>query len=173
MEFHEKLVLLRRGRNMTQTDLAETLGVTRQSVYKWEAGASYPEAMTLFAIKGLFGVSVDALLDRNVIISLSAPEPVVTREGETEEVSGCPRVVVSASDVYGEVPENPVVFEDHEGAEAQPLTPPEDRSALPREETAETSTEEPTATTVTSASSGETTEKKKRRGFFSRLFKQN
>jgi transcriptional regulator with XRE-family HTH domain len=63
MEFSRKLPLLRASRGMTQTRLAEALGVTRQSVYKWESGQSYPEAMTLLALRALFGVSVDTLLD--------------------------------------------------------------------------------------------------------------
>jgi transcriptional regulator with XRE-family HTH domain len=63
MEFCEKLVYLRTRHGYTQTALAERVGVTRQSVYKWEKGESYPEAMTLLALRDLFGESVDTLLD--------------------------------------------------------------------------------------------------------------
>ena len=63
MTFREKLVALRARDHLTQTALARAVGVARQSVYMWEKGQSYPEAETLFAIRRLFGVSIDALLD--------------------------------------------------------------------------------------------------------------
>lgn len=69
MEFHEKLVELRRGNHMTQQGLAGALGVTRQTVYKWETGQSYPEAMTLFAMRNLFNVPTDVLLDNTVSLA--------------------------------------------------------------------------------------------------------
>ena len=69
MEFHEKLVELRRGNHMTQAGLASALGVTRQTVYKWETGQSYPEAMTLFAMRNLFNIPTDILLDNTVTLA--------------------------------------------------------------------------------------------------------
>ena len=63
MTFREKLIALRRRDRLTQTALANAVGVTRQSVYMWEKGTSYPEAETLLALRRLFGVSIDALLD--------------------------------------------------------------------------------------------------------------
>ncbi len=63
MTFREKLIALRRRDHLTQTALARAVGVTRQSVYMWEKGTSYPEAETLLALRRLFGVSIDALLD--------------------------------------------------------------------------------------------------------------
>ena len=63
MTFREKLIALRARDNLTQTGLARAVGVTRQAVYMWEKGQSYPEAETLLALRRLFGVSVDALLD--------------------------------------------------------------------------------------------------------------
>lgn len=40
MKFHEKLYSLRKAANMTQTDLAEKLNVSRQAVSRWEMGVS-------------------------------------------------------------------------------------------------------------------------------------
>ncbi len=83
MEFCEKLLLMRRARGMTQTDMADLLGVTRQSVYKWEKGESYPEAMTLLAMREVFGLSLDALLDPTYIVRMAGDaSPVVTHIGE-------------------------------------------------------------------------------------------
>lgn len=41
MEFSEKLIALRKGRELTQEQLAEQLDVSRQSVSKWESGVSH------------------------------------------------------------------------------------------------------------------------------------
>ena len=65
MQFCEKIIRLRKSKRMSQEALAEAVGVSRQAVYKWECGQSYPEAMKLVALKELFGISVDDLLDEN------------------------------------------------------------------------------------------------------------
>lgn len=59
--FSEKLTALRTSRKMTQEQLAEKLDVTRQSVQKWESGASFPSIDKLVAIADLFSVSLDGL----------------------------------------------------------------------------------------------------------------
>ena len=58
----EKLYALRKSRGLTQEQLAEALGVSRQAVSKWESGASEPELASLRAISAFFGVSLDSLL---------------------------------------------------------------------------------------------------------------
>lgn len=47
---------------MTQEFVAESLGVSRQAVSKWESGAADPSTSNLFALAKLFGVSVEDLL---------------------------------------------------------------------------------------------------------------
>lgn len=47
---------------MTQEFVAETIGVSRQSVSKWEQGITDPSTSNLFALAKLFGVSVEELL---------------------------------------------------------------------------------------------------------------
>jgi transcriptional regulator with XRE-family HTH domain len=78
MEFSQKLVYLRKQHHLTQGDFAEKVGVTRQAVYKWESGQSYPGAQTLVEMKALFGISIDDMLDPSVDITVKAePAPVV------------------------------------------------------------------------------------------------
>ena len=65
MKFSEKIVRLRKIKGITQDEFASAVGVSRQAVYKWECGQSYPEAAKLIEIKALFGIRIDDLLDEN------------------------------------------------------------------------------------------------------------
>ena len=47
---------------MTQEFVAESLGVSRQAVSKWENGASDPSTSNLFALAKIFGISIEELL---------------------------------------------------------------------------------------------------------------
>jgi len=62
MKLSEKIIALRKQQGWSQEELAEHLGVSRQSVSKWESGASTPELDRLVQICSLFGVTADALI---------------------------------------------------------------------------------------------------------------
>ena len=62
MEFSEKLTLLRKKEGLSQEQLADRLGVTRQSVSKWESGTAVPELVKMISLSEMFGVSVDYLI---------------------------------------------------------------------------------------------------------------
>ena len=70
MNFGEKLIRLRKIKSITQDELAAIIGVSRQAVYKWESGKSYPEVNKLLEIKNLFNISIDDLLDESFEIEL-------------------------------------------------------------------------------------------------------
>ena len=70
MTFKEKLVKLRKLNKLTQDDFAKAVGVSRQAVYKWESGQSYPEVSKLLEMKVLFNISIDDLLDDNYEVIL-------------------------------------------------------------------------------------------------------
>ena len=70
MTFKEKLVKLRKLKKITQDEFACAVGVSRQAVYKWESGQSYPEVPKLIEMKHLFGISIDDLLDDNYEVVL-------------------------------------------------------------------------------------------------------
>ena len=58
----DKLIELRKKNGWSQEDLAEQLGVSRQSVSKWESGSSIPDLDKILRMSSLFGVSTDFLL---------------------------------------------------------------------------------------------------------------
>lgn len=62
MTFGDKLAKLRREQNYTQEQFADILGVSRQSVSKWESDLAYPETDKLVKICELFNCSSDYLL---------------------------------------------------------------------------------------------------------------
>lgn len=62
MTFAEKLKSIRKQAGMSQEQLAEKLGVSRQAVTKWEADAGIPDIENMMAVSALFGISIDELL---------------------------------------------------------------------------------------------------------------
>jgi transcriptional regulator with XRE-family HTH domain len=62
MSFSSNLKGIRAEKNLSQEQLAELLGVSRQAVSKWEQGGGYPETEKLVQIAKLLDVSLDSLL---------------------------------------------------------------------------------------------------------------
>ncbi len=87
MGFRDNLLFLRDSRNMTQEQLAMLLGVTRQAVSKWEAGASTPDMDRLVRLCEIFEVDLDELIrgdvttahvNRALAVPVDAPQADVT-----------------------------------------------------------------------------------------------
>jgi len=66
MAFPENLQFIRSRAGVTQEQLAEQLEVSRQTVSKWESGASFPEMDTLLRICDLYDINLDTLLRGSV-----------------------------------------------------------------------------------------------------------
>lgn len=64
MTFHEHLIFLRKQKGLSQEQLGAEIGVTRQTVSKWELGETTPEMDKLIRMSELFGISMDALVGR-------------------------------------------------------------------------------------------------------------
>ncbi len=63
MSFSENLRQVRTERHMTQEELAERLGVSRQAVSKWESDQGYPETEKLIILSRELGISLDYLFN--------------------------------------------------------------------------------------------------------------
>ncbi|MCH5167221.1 MAG: helix-turn-helix domain-containing protein [Erysipelotrichales bacterium] len=66
MSFDKKLQSLRKTAGLSQEDLANELGVSRQAVSKWESGVSYPEMDKLILMTKLFKCSLDELVNDEI-----------------------------------------------------------------------------------------------------------
>lgn len=147
MKYNEKIVALRKANGFTQEGFARAVGVTRQAVYKWEVGDSYPEAEKLMAIKQLFGISIDDLLDDSyeVIVEKAkkparkktlppapaapavkaapAPAPVVEEPAPAPFVADEPATFAPAPAPVVEEPVAPVVEEPVAPVVEEPVAP--------------------------------------------------
>ena len=64
--FSKNLKQLRKDNNLSQEQLAEQLGVSRQSISKWESSQAYPEMDKILEICKIFNLNIDDLLTKNI-----------------------------------------------------------------------------------------------------------
>lgn len=63
MKLNEKILYYRKAAKLSQEELADRVGVSRQAVSKWELGESTPDVDKLLSLARAFGVTTDELLD--------------------------------------------------------------------------------------------------------------
>ena len=97
MKLSEKIYNCRKECGISQEKLAEILGVSRQSVSKWETGEAMPDLNKLLLISKTFNVSTDWLLSETEEVFVR-PEEVKTYPGWIDEV---PNKTKSTFDKYG------------------------------------------------------------------------
>lgn len=86
----EKIMMLRKKSGWSQEELADQLGISRQSVSKWESGASIPDLDKIIKMSTLFGVSTDYLLKdemETVTYSETEDEPEAIHSVSVEEAN--------------------------------------------------------------------------------------
>lgn len=88
MSFRDNLQHLRAARNMTQEQLAMLLGVSRQSVTKWEAEKSYPEMDKLLKMCQIFECSLDDLVQGDLTGRSPDPAAATVPSGPPTDVCG-------------------------------------------------------------------------------------
>ena len=100
MKLSEKIIALRRLKGWSQEELAERLSVSRQSVSKWESGASTPELDRVAELCRLFDVTADALIRDELL-----PECL----GDSEPVGDPEHPLLSLDDTYAYVAQTQTV----------------------------------------------------------------
>lgn len=88
MSFRDNLQHLRATRNMTQEQLAMLLGVSRQSVTKWEAEKSYPEMDKLLKMCQIFECSLDDLVQGDLTSRPKDPVAAAAPAGPPTDICG-------------------------------------------------------------------------------------
>ena len=88
MSFRDNLQHLRATRNMTQEQLAMLVGVSRQSVTKWEAEKAYPEMDKLLKLCQIFDCTLDDLVQGDLTARAAQPELAVPAAALAEDVVG-------------------------------------------------------------------------------------
>lgn len=81
----QKIQAMRKGRGLTQEQLAARLGVSRQAVSRWELDETLPDTQNLLPLKEALGVSIDTLLD-----STRGLEEPATQEGPAPAAASPP-----------------------------------------------------------------------------------
>ena len=111
MTFSEKIIKLRKSKGLTQDAFASIVSVSRQAVYKWESGQSYPEAQKLVEIKKLFGISIDDLLDDSYDVVVPEKKKLPKKERERIEAEVLKEEIKVEPPVIEEAPKAEPVIE--------------------------------------------------------------
>ena len=90
MTLGEKLSKLRKEHNYTQEQLADILGVSRQSISKWESDIAYPETDKLIKLGKILECSMDYLLKEEV-----SGKTYAAQEGVSEKIEQLGRKVMT------------------------------------------------------------------------------
>ena len=82
MEIGKKILDLRKKYGLSQEELAEKIGVARQTISKWELGETSPDLKQAKEISRIFNVSLDELTDNNI------KDILVEKTSNTEKLAG-------------------------------------------------------------------------------------
>lgn len=66
MNLGDNLKRIRKEHNLSQEELTEKLGVSRQSVSKWESKQAYPEMDKVLQLCKMFDLNIDELLNQDI-----------------------------------------------------------------------------------------------------------
>ena len=95
MTTSEKILKLRKESGLSQEAFAEKLGVSRQSVSKWESGVSVPETDKILAMSELFGVSTDYLLKNEEAVTPTETEVEPTPTEKEKKKKIAPKKIIA------------------------------------------------------------------------------
>ena len=95
MSVGERITELRKGRDLSQGQLAMLMGVSRQAISKWENEQTTPDTTNLIKLSELFDADIEYIATGKVKVDMSEVEPIVhTVVREVERVVPVERVVV-------------------------------------------------------------------------------
>ena len=83
MKLQDKLQLFRKQNGYSQEQLADKLGIARQTISKWETGQAMPELNGLIQLSRLYGISIDRMV----------------KEDDTCNISLCPKTNIDMNEI--------------------------------------------------------------------------
>ena len=83
----ERIYKFRRKSGLSQEQLAEKIGVSRQAISKWESGTSTPELETLLALSDCFSITLDELVKDETANQEASEAPLKSRENKASKVA--------------------------------------------------------------------------------------
>ncbi len=92
MDLGNKILKLRKEKGYSQEDLAEKLGVTRQTISNWELGSTQPNPEQLKGLSKILNVSIDELLDNDIKAVIEE------KVSNTEKLAG---IIIKILKVFG------------------------------------------------------------------------
>lgn len=92
----ERIYTLRRKMGLSQEQLAEKIGVSRQAISKWEVGQSVPELEKMKALCECFGISMDELVGKSPPKKELEPSIDQNRRLKTESKAGIILCIIGA-----------------------------------------------------------------------------
>lgn len=104
MKFGENLKQIRKSKNISQEDLAERLGVSRQSVSKWETGENYPSMFNIMCLCDIFKCKINNLVHESMPEFNSLDEDIKMsvvkfKENEQKKMKGFTKVLYVISNI--------------------------------------------------------------------------
>ena len=92
MNLGKKIAELRKKNNLSQEELAEKVGVFRQTISKWEIGDTTPDINQVKIISKIFNISIDELVDNDI------NNVIVEKVSNTEKLAG---ITIKILKVFG------------------------------------------------------------------------
>ena len=92
MNLGKKIAELRKKNNLSQEELAEKVGVARQTISKWEIGDTTPDINQVKIISKIFNISIDELVDNDI------NNLIVEKVSNTEKLAG---ITIKILKVFG------------------------------------------------------------------------
>ena len=92
MNLGKKIAELRKKNNLSQEELAEKVGVARQTISKWEIGDTTPDINQVKIISKIFNISIDELVDNDI------NNVIVEKVSNTEKLAG---IIIKILKVFG------------------------------------------------------------------------
>ena len=83
----ERIYKFRRKSGLSQEQLAEKIGVSRQAISKWESGTSAPELEKLLALSDCFSITLDELVKDETANQEASEAPLKSRENKASKVA--------------------------------------------------------------------------------------